>query len=350
MFTGVSTGGGGSSKDPVDKLVEPFEKAKEQIEEAITLLGHQYEALLRDKKYDKAAENLQLQINYYKQLQQAAHETAETVREYYHAQGMASDEIEEQTKILELRNEWMEASEKILELMDQQVEQLADTLSEVTDELEQFKNVYKTLVDAADQYHTDGFLQLDTLKSILDYGPQYLQFLQDENGALSYNEAALQKVIAAKTQEMAADTALVYLQKIETALTKQNTRELQQLTDITNLSADGVWGVVEARMAELKALGLSDAEYANVAENVARLRKLTDAATSAMDRYGASLHSVYMSQEDAVKKVFDLVKEYVKFENEQAVEAAVIAGFAKRLGDQVYDELSGLGYEFMSMS
>lgn len=322
VFTGTGGGGGGGSKkDPVDELLEPYKKAKESIEGVIQQLQHQYDELKRQGRDADSQANVQQQINYYLKLQQAAHEMADALRDYYRAQGMADDEIEEQAKLLELSNDWWEAYESILELNEKELERLKESLSEAGEALDQFRNIYKTLIDAADQYHTDGFLQLDTLKSILDFGPEYLQFLRDEAGALRYDEEALQRVIAAKTEEMAVDTALSYLQQIRTALVENDAKALLHLTDIINTATDSVWALVDAQLAELQAGGLTDAQYENVVQNIATLRNITRAATDAIAQYGKSLHSSYLSQEEAVDQVFELTKKYVQWELEQQAEA-----------------------------
>ena len=83
----------------------------------------------------------------------------------------------------------------------------------------------------------NGYITVDTLQSIYKLGVQNLAYLQDENGQLVINEANIQKVIAARTQQMAIETALNYIQQLRTALTNQDTAALQNLIFATDVAA-----------------------------------------------------------------------------------------------------------------
>jgi hypothetical protein len=177
------------------------------------------------------------------------------------------------------------------------------------------------MISAAEQYQEDGFLSVDSLQQLLSYGVQYLAFLQDENGQLVINEESLQRVLAAKTEEMAVETALAYLKEIEVALTENDTAALERLTNATNISTQTTWAAVNAQLALLQTMGLTDEAYANVVNNINILRNMTYSVTSSMEQYGASLHSNYMSQQDAMEKLIELTKELIKHELDLQVEA-----------------------------
>ena len=68
--------------------------------------------------------------------------------------------------------------------------------------------MYETLHNAADEYAANGYITIDTLQSIIELGAQYMQYLMDENGLLVINEENINKVLAAKTQELALNQAM----------------------------------------------------------------------------------------------------------------------------------------------
>ena len=66
---------------------------------------------------------------------------------------------------------------------------------------------YDTLKDAAKEFSESGYITVSTFQEIAKLGVENLAYLQDENGLLVINEENIQKVIAARTQQMAIETA-----------------------------------------------------------------------------------------------------------------------------------------------
>ena len=120
---------------------------------------------------------------------------------------------------------------------------------------------------------------------------------------------------------MAVNTALVYLEKVRVALLKDDTTELDKLSDITTVTAKSTWALVDATLENLRLLGLSDEQYEGIKQNLSMLKTVTASATSAMEQYGQTMHATYQSQEDAAQQVFDLVKQYIKWELDEEVKA-----------------------------
>ena len=65
--------------------------------------------------------------------------------------------------------------------------------------------------------------------------------MQDENGMLVINEENIQKVIAARTQQMAIETALNYVQQLRQALADNDVVALMNLTTATNAASSSTW-------------------------------------------------------------------------------------------------------------
>ena len=137
--------------------------------------------------------------------------------------------------------------------------------------------------------------------------------MQDENGQLVINEENIQKVIAARTQQMAIESALNYIQQLRTALTNNDTVALLNLTNATNIAAASTWDLVYA---QLQLLGLSDEQYNNALQRINAMRSLTDMAVTSIGRIDTSakeaLEETSTALEDLLKYVEDMVKQEVE--------------------------------------
>ena len=131
--------------------------------------------------------------------------------------------------------------------------------------------------NAAQEYAENGFITVDTFQQILSYGVQYLAMLQDENGQLVINEQNIQKIIAARTEQVAVESALNYIEQIRTALTEQNTAALNNLLYATEMATESTWDLVYAQLASLD---LTGEQYDAASQRIETLRALTENAIS----------------------------------------------------------------------
>ena len=211
-----------------------------------------------------------------------------------------------------------EARNSIVELYD-------SIVKEANDVVDGFQNVYKVLTDAAKEYAQTGYLSVDSLQSILDLGPKYLAMLVDENGQLVINEQNLQAVIAAKTQDMAAETALSYAKQVLLATERGEEDVLRNLTDATAASSAATWDLAFATVGLAKAIGtangLSEEYYDNAVSYLTSMQSLTETAVNSIPQYYETLKSSYISQADALDQVLKLTQDMLKWENQQAIDA-----------------------------
>ena len=246
-------------------------------------------------------------VQHYRDMQEAVHEQAE----YYRSLGYAetSDEISQLTSL------WWEYYDKIKTVSADAWEQVVDNAN---DALDNIQGMYDSLKNAAQEYAEYGYITVDSLQDILSYGVEYLAFLQDENGQLVINEANIQKVIAARTQQMAIESALNYIQQLRTALTNNDTVALLNLTNATNIATASTWDLVYA---QLQLLGLSDEQYNNALQRINAMRSLTDMAVTSIGRIDTSAKEALEETSTALEDLLKYVEEMIKQEVENQISA-----------------------------
>lgn len=199
---------------------------------------------------------------------------------------------------------------------------LDDIVAEAQDAVDELQNVYTTLSEAADEYAEYGFITVDSLQSIIDLGVEYMAFLQDENGQLVVNKENIQRVIAARTEQLAVESALNYVEQLRLALEAGNTVELQRLLTATTNATNATWGLVYANLA---LLNLDDSQYAAALNNINALRSLADNAIAnigvSLDGNAQSRTDRLQEQKDALDDILDYTMELIEWEAEQQVEA-----------------------------
>lgn len=220
---------------------------------------------------------------------------------------------------------WLDLADSIEEGKEKIIEFIEEVVSEANELVDSFEEVYSTITDAASEYASTGYLSVDTLQSILSLAPKYLEYLYDENGQLVLNEKSLQAVIAAKTEDMAAETALAYAKKILIAVQEDDIDTLGTLTQATYNSSEATWSAAYATLGLAKAMGTAkgmDAGYFdNAVEYVTKMQSLTKTATDSIPQYYQSLKSGYKSQADGLSEIISLTQDLIQWESEQKIES-----------------------------
>lgn len=126
------------------------------------------------------------------------------------------------------------------------IDYLKQIVTAASDVVDAYQNVYETLHNAADEYAANGYITIDTLQSIIELGAQYMQYLMDENGLLVINEENINKVLAAKTQELALNQAMTYVERLRLALQENSIEDLNNLLYATTEATNATWGLVYA--------------------------------------------------------------------------------------------------------
>ena len=202
----------------------------------------------------------------------------------------------------ELANDIKEARKQILELLDNIVEEASDAVDSIQD-------VYTTLHDAADEYAESGFITVDTLQSIIGLGQKYVSYLIDENGQLVINEERIQAVIAARTQQLAIESSLAYVEALRIAKSEGDISTLNELLYATEQATDATWGFVYANLA---LAGLDENQYQAALQNINAIRALADSAVQSIGKTASGVTEELEEMQSGLNDILDYVMDMLK--------------------------------------
>ena len=283
-----------------DQLEETLDKMSEEIDEIIGNFEH--DIFLLEKNGGSAEEIVEI----YRKMQDAVHAQAEKYRD------LGLDENSDY--IQDLQKQWWDYEDAIKDVKEQVVEDILDMVNATSSAVDDIQNVFDTLKNAADEYaENGGFISVDTFQEIMDLGPQYLQYLRDENGLLVINEESLNRVLAAKTEQLALDNAMAYVERLRLALNNESLEDLNNLLYATTETTNATWGLVYASLA---LLDLNDDQYQAALHNINAIRALAANAISGIGQVSAntSEHLEEMKQglDDILQYVMDMLRDRIE--------------------------------------
>ena len=213
---------------------------------------------------------------------------------------------------------WQELYHTIREAKVNIVNNLKEIVNEASDAVDSIQNVYDTLKDAADEYAANGgFISVDAFQSIVDLGPEYMQYLRDENGLLIINEEAIHRVIAAKTEQLALENSMSYVERIRLALQADSVESLNTLLYATTEASDATWGLVYAELALMHQTGdLNDSQYEAALHNINSIRSLAESAIHGIGKTANTtedtLNEMKNGLDDILKYVMDMLRDRIE--------------------------------------
>lgn len=243
-------------------------------------------------------------VEHYREAQKNLHKEAQ----YYRSMGYSdlSDEV------ADLSDQWWEYEDAIKDIKQKVVDYLSDIVDATNDAVDTMQDVLSTFKDAAKEYSTNGgFISVDTFQEIMKLGPEYLGYLQDENGLLTINEEAIKKVIKAKNEQMALESASAYVERLRLALQENSIEDLNTLLTTTADLTEVQWGSVYAQLAMLN---LTKEGYQKAVEHVNMVRNLL---SNVQEGVGIDVDDM----KDGVDEIFDYVKEMIKDNIDRQVDA-----------------------------
>nr|DAH77483.1 MAG TPA: hypothetical protein [Bacteriophage sp.] len=311
-----SGGGGGTAKTKAEEIKSAFDDLNTTMEHSIYLEQQYYNVADSEYDYDGMKQALQNQVGYYKQIQAAAESAMEQVRAYYRSKGMSDAVIEQQSEIQALQKAWWEAANSIDESLDKIATAIRDKLSKEVDDIQ---NAWSSLQKAAEEYSSTGVISIDSLQAIISAGVEYVSLLKDENGQLVLNEDAVSAVLEAKTQQLAVESALSYVEQVRNALMQNNVTELNRLLDVTSVTARSTWDLVYAQAA---LLNLNGNQYNQLINNINKFRSIaTTTVKTIRKQVRNSVQNETKDYKSALDDVLKLVEDLIKYEHEQMVDA-----------------------------
>jgi len=218
-----------------------------------------------------------------------------------------------------LRNSIREAKIAIIDNLKQIVTDASDAVDEI-------QNVYDTLKEAANEYAETGYISIDVYQKIIDLGPQYMQYLRDENGLLIINEENINKVIAAKTKQLAAEQALTYVERLKLALQDDAIENLNTLLYATTDATNATFGLAYAELELMHRMGdLNDSQYAAALHNIQAIESLANSASDNIQKVteesGESIHDTLTKMKDGIDDILKYVMDMLKHRIQQQIDA-----------------------------
>lgn len=287
----------------IAKIIEGYEDITKAYENEIAIRD-KWVSDAAEKKDTAALEKSTREIvGYYKQMQQNIHEEAN----YYRSLGYSEDSDE----VTALKTLWWDYAESIKDAKNNVIDYLTGLVEASNDAVDEIQGVYDTFHKAADEYaQSGGYITVDTFQEILALGPQYLQLLTDENGALVMEEETIQKIIAARVEQLALENAMTYVERLRLAANGDSLESLNDLLYVTEENTDATWGFVKAKLALMKAKGeLNTEQYEAALHNIEAMRV---GAVNAIEGITKSVEGAG----DLMKYVMDMMKSHIEQEIE----------------------------------
>lgn len=230
-------------------------------------------------------------------------------------------DTEELIKSMESLNEenregtttWLDLRDSIRSAKIAVVDDLKQIVTDASDSVDEIQNVYDTLKSAADEYaENGGFISVDAFQSIIKLGPQYMQYLEDENGLLVINEENINKVIAAKTRQLAAEQALTYVERLKLATQPDSIENLNELLYATTSATDATFGLAYAELELMRAMGdLDEDQYAAARHNIESIESLANTAVASIGKVSGEYNKTLKEELDNMKSGIDDILKYV---------------------------------------
>lgn len=283
----------------IDAMTDAYDKILSEQKNSIMLTENMQNVAIDNESLILVERYANDMIARYKEMQETLHDQAE----FYRSQGYSdvSDEVSE------LSDLWWDYEDEIKQVKQAVIDNLLDMVQQTSDALDELQNMYDTFHNAADEYaENGGFISIDTYREIIELGPQYMQYLEDENGLLNINEESLNRVIAAKAEQLALDSAMTYIERLRLALQKDSIEDLNQLLGLTMEATDATWGMVYANLA---LLDLNADQYQAALHNINALRAVADSAANGIGKVSGELSDMRSGMDDFLQYVMDMLEQ-----------------------------------------
>ena len=237
-------------------------------------------------------------IDHYREAQANLHKEAQ----YYRSMGYSdlSDEV------ADLSDQWWEYEDAVKDVKQKVIDYLSDIVDAASDSVDTIQDVLDTFKKAAEEYSTNGgFISVDTFQEISKLGVEYMGYLKDENGLLTINEEMINRVIKAKTEQMALESASAYVERLRLALQENDVVSLNNLLNATADLTEVQWGSVYAQLAMLD---LTEEGYAQAVKNVDAYRSIL---ANVKDGTGIDFDDMKSGVDDLLGYVEDMIKDKI---------------------------------------
>lgn len=125
---------------------------------------------------------------------------------------------------------------------------LEEALNSTLDELSNIEDAYNSLTAVINDYNDNGVISLDNISKILTKYPQYIQYLQLENGQLTINKEGLDAIAKARLQDAEMLAYRAYMAREDEIAQADNNNKVVESVQVSQ-------SFVNATNSEITALG-----------------------------------------------------------------------------------------------
>lgn len=190
-----------------------------------------------------------------------------------------------------------------------------DSMKAVTESLDAIQSAFSTVKDVIADYNDTGVLSINNLQKLIALGDDYIGYLFDENGNLSINEQAYQKLTKAKLDSVKMDILKNTIDNIKKITDETSAQEYlaQKINDTTKATEGYTEAILKSYVADgiVKGGKVKEAvldlyntymQYAALVDNTDTTwqgnTKATNAQTEALENQKTALESLKEAQED----------------------------------------------------
>ena len=248
----------------------------------------------------------------YDSLQEATNEYRKEVEQ------LIEDTVELNENNQEGSESWWELKYGIDAAKTEISELLKTIVENASDAVDSIQDVYDTLHTAADEYAESGYVSIDTLQEVIGLGTEYVAFLIDENGNLEINEERIRDVINARTEQLAIESSLSYIEALRLAQEDDDLEKLNYLLTATEGLSGATWDLVYANLA---LLDLDGEQYEQALANVNAIRAMAENAMAGVTKYGSNVADEIERMREGLNNILDYVMEMIKQKIQDQVDA-----------------------------
>ncbi len=315
--SGKSSGSSGSKSkkstgstqkvDPLDEILETYKKNDEYYDHEIKHKEYDYDVGDRKLSFEKMEKALSEEIGIYEKRIKNAQKGIEEM------QKKGAKDTDKQLQELE---EYMwESKRKIWETLDKINSMYMDALNTKIDD---FQTAYDKLNDVVTEFNGNGHISVDTFQDLIKNGVQFLDYLDIVNGKYVVNKEAVEAMVKAEKEQLAIETAMGYLQRIQEAVANDQLSRVKEYANETQKIGDNAWDAVEALLAKLKTSGIAEEYYVKIKSNIEKLRTLAGDVVMEID---SEISESRKKQASALGKIIDLTEDMIKQENSDHIKA-----------------------------
>ena len=249
----------------------------------------------------------------------------------------------------------------------EETDYVSEVVSNLSDSLDEVSSAYDALSSAVEEYNENGALSVDTLTSLLENYPQYIQYLYDENGEINLNSDALQTLAEARKADALQQVAQAEAADLQ-AYAEGNLNEVSELGQSILTAYQSVIEGVGDKAQDASGDILELATYVQTLNNTISggnkdvnlsglealkngwdsIRKSIADTDTTVNKYSSSSSSAASSSSDAWKEAFEEEKDAL--DHLLAMEEISEEEYYKRLSElneKYFGEASGMHEKYL---